>query len=95
MTRITPVAPRKAALLAAIAHRVRAGGSRPAGGHFLLLAQEKVTKEKSLKTDLTEQVAATHEQDRFDSSARWRRRRCIREIERNELNEWSSWFVAT
>jgi hypothetical protein len=30
----------------------RARRSRPAGGHFLLLAQKKVTKEESLKTHL-------------------------------------------
>ena len=29
-----------------------ARGSRPAGGHFLLLAQEKVTKEKSLEHNI-------------------------------------------
>jgi hypothetical protein len=27
---------------------------RPAGGHFLLRAEEKVTKEKGLNTDLTD-----------------------------------------
>ncbi|HEY6510611.1 MAG TPA: hypothetical protein VI032_01450 [Burkholderiaceae bacterium] len=31
----------------------RARGSRPAGGHFHLRAQMKVTKAKGLKTDLT------------------------------------------
>jgi hypothetical protein len=55
----------------------------------------KVAKAKGLNTDLTEQMARTHEQDRFDSGARWPRRRCIREIERGELNESSSWVVAT
>jgi hypothetical protein len=34
-------------------HCERARGSRPAGGHFLLLAQKKVTKEEGLNTDLT------------------------------------------
>jgi hypothetical protein len=55
----------------------------------------KVTKAKGLKTDLTEQVAATPEQDRFGSGARWPRRRCIRAIARRELNGSSSWFLAT
>jgi hypothetical protein len=41
-------------LRAALAYCVRARGSRPAGGHFLLLAQKKVTKEEGLKTDLTD-----------------------------------------
>jgi hypothetical protein len=55
----------------------------------------KVTKAKGLKTDLTEQVARTHEQDGCDSGARWPRKRCIREIESVESNESSTWFVAT
>ena len=33
-------------------HLCAARGSRPAGGHFLLLAQEKVTKEKSLEYNI-------------------------------------------
>ena len=37
-----------------LAHGVRARGSRPAGGHFHLLVQMKVTKAKGLKTDLTD-----------------------------------------
>jgi len=32
--------------------RGRARGSRPAGGHFHVLAQMKVTKAKGLNTDL-------------------------------------------
>src|SRR5512143_1851593 len=92
MTRITSVAPR--CQTAALAHCVRARGSRPAGGHFLLLAQEKVTKEKSLKTDLTEQMARTHEHQLFDWNARWPRMRCFRGSQCCELNGCGSWFAA-
>ncbi len=38
---------------AGLSHCVRARGSRPAGGHFHLRAQMKVTKAKGLNTDLT------------------------------------------
>ena len=39
---------------AGLAHCVRARRSRPAGGHFHLRAQMKVTKAKGLNTDLTD-----------------------------------------
>ena len=39
--------------MAALFDCERARGSRPAGGHFHLLAQMKVTKAKGLNTDLT------------------------------------------
>jgi hypothetical protein len=42
----------------AMSGRVRARRSRPAGGHFLLLAQKKVTKEEGLNTICLADVAA-------------------------------------
>ena len=52
---------------------VRAHRSRPAGGHFHLRAQMKVTKAKGLNTIWLAAMATTHEQGRFDPRHPWSR----------------------
>ena len=84
-------------LLAALSSCERARRSRPAGGHFHLLAQMKVTKAKGLNTDLTELAwQEPTSGSLFDSDARWPRMQPYprKSVLRTEPIV-ASWFVAT
>jgi hypothetical protein len=80
----------------------RASRSRPAGGHFLLLAQKKVTKEEGLNAIWLAAMATTHAQRHFDSTGhgpRMRRAKRVPSVSRRirgqclaKLNPWPSGF---
>jgi hypothetical protein len=57
MGRLSVIGPFQS-FVVAVSVRARARRSRPAGGHFLLLAQKKVTKEEGLNAIWLADVAA-------------------------------------